>query len=104
MPNLQLPVPEMINTWQFWVVAAACGIICEVLKQVPYIKEHPWILNLANLALGILLLGVLCGFSGENVLFGILASAAAIFAYEMIKNIYRNIVGDEDVKAGGTDD
>ena len=105
--NLQLPVPEMITTWQFWVVAVCCFILSEVLKLIPFIKDNAWIINLANVLFGILLLGAICGFSGENILFGILASAASTLAWEVYKNILSAIVGTKpelDTKAGGTDD
>lgn len=90
---MTFPLPEVVTSWQFWCVAVACYIICEVVKLIPAFTEHPWVVNLLNLIVGIVLIGLLLGWSGENLLFGILASAVADFAYQTFKNLITQFTG-----------
>lgn len=100
---IEIAIPEIVTSWQFWAVAIACYIVCEVVKRVPYIKDRAWIVNVLNLALGIVLMCLILGFDWINVIYGILASAVADIAYQLWKNIVGQIVkvGNGDVDGGG---
>ena len=111
---MNIPIPEVVTTWPFWAVAVACYILCEIIKQIPSIKQsdHGWIVNLCSIVIGVLLLCLLVGWTGENVVFGILAAAASTLAYELWSNILAQIVDkqtpaevhdDGDTKVGGSD-
>lgn len=99
----EIPTPDIIMTWQFWLAAAACWVICEVVKQIPGCPS--WLIGVVNIIVGIILLCLLTGWSGENVVAGILCSAMACFAYEFFKKIVDGIAGSEQPndKLGGTD-
>lgn len=91
---MEITFPDVITTWQFWTVAAACYVLCEIIKQIPSLKgsDHGWIVNLCSIAIGVLLLGLLLGWTGENVVFGILAAATSTLAYELWSNVLKQIV------------
>ena len=106
---MQIPIPEVIFTWQFWITAVAVFILCEIFKQIPAIKNGnvSWVVNLFGILVGVLILCILVGWTGENVVFGILASAASTLAYELWQNILNTVIGKNaelpDTKIGGSD-
>ena len=109
---MNIPIPDVILTWQFWVTGAVVFVLCEVFKQIPYIKagNNSWLVNVFGLVVGVLLLCLLLGFTGQNIVFGVLASAISTLAYEMWQNVLNSIVGkrtatslSDDNKTGGTD-
>lgn len=102
---MEIPIPEVVMTWQFWLSAVACYIVCEVVKRIPVVAARPWIVNIANVVIGILMIGLLMGWSGENVIYGILASGMADIAYQLFKNFINTVVDGPrpDEKSGGTD-
>lgn len=102
---MNFPVPEIISTWQFWAVAVATYVICEVFKQIPYLKngDHGWITNLFGIVVAVILLCALMGWTAENAIYGVLASAAATLAYEIWSNVIANIINNLNGKTGGTD-
>lgn len=104
---MQLPIPDVVMTWQFWAAAVACYIICEAIKRIPYIKGREWIVNIVNLGVGCVLLCLLLGWNWENVIYGVLASAVADIAYQLWSNVINSITGtkpdDNYTKTGGTD-
>ena len=76
---------SVILTWQFWVVAAACGALGEVVKRIPKVPD--WLIPIVNMAFAIVMMIVLLGLDGINVLAGILAAAVATWVYETFKNV-----------------
>lgn len=115
---MQIPIPEIVMTWQFWLTAVIVYILCEIFKQIPLIKdgECGWLVNGFGVIVGALILCLLMGFSWENCIFGILASAASTLAYEIWRNILNSVVGkketipaqnvevqDVEERVGGTD-
>lgn len=114
---MQIPIPEIVMTWQFWIVAVAVFILCEIFKQIPYLKEgaNSWLVNLFGILVGIILLCLLLGWTVENCIFGILAAAASTLAYEIWQNILNQVTSKgipaqnvaikdaDDTKVGGSD-
>ena len=114
---MNIPIPDIITTWQFWVVAVAVYILAEIFKQIPYLKDgnNSWLVNLFSIVIGVILLCLLLGWTAANVVFGILAAAASTLAYEIWQNVLASIVGkketaaaqiespnDDETKVGGT--
>ena len=116
---MEVPVPDIIVTWQFWVTGVAVYILCEIFKQIPSIKDGGWgwVVNIASVFFGSIILCLLLGFTWENLVFGILAAAASTLAYEIWSNVLNSIevakqfkplpasndADADDKKVGGSD-
>lgn len=79
---------SVIMTWQFWVVAAACGALGEVIKRIPNVPD--WLIPIVNVVFSVAMMLVLLGLDGVNVLAGILAASVATWVYETFKNVAKN--------------
>ena len=109
---MEVPVPDVIATWQFWVTAVVVYILCEIFKQIPMLKDGraSWLVNLFGVVVGAIVLCAFLGFTWQNAIFGILASAASTLAYEIWSNILNQVTGDkikkeiseDETKIGGT--
>lgn len=95
---MNIPIPEIIFTWQFWVTGAAVYVLCELFKQIPALKagDLGWVTNLFGIVVGIVLLCLLLGWTGQNVVFGILSASIATLAYELWQNILNSVVGKRE--------
>lgn len=100
---MDIPIPDVVYTWQFWCSAILCYVVCEAIKRIPNIPD--WTINIVNLAVGAVLYVLLVGGWAEpaNYLFGILAASLADIAYQLFKNIVHSVLPDEDIKIGGTE-
>lgn len=101
---MEIPIPEVVFTWQFWLAAVICYVICEAVKRIPNIPS--WFINVANIVVGALVYTALVGgwIDASAYLFGILASSVADLAYQVYKNIFESITGkDHQDKIGGTE-
>lgn len=85
---------SIILTAQFWIVAACCGALGEIIKRIP--KTPDWLIPIVNVVFAVVMMIVLLGLDGMNVLAGILAASVATWAYETFKNVV------EAFKAAGT--
>lgn len=81
---------ELIITWQFLLVAAACGALGVLIKAIPKIPS--WIIPFVNTAFAIVFMMLLCGFTPEYALIGFLAAAVATFVYEYITQLIQNVI------------
>ena len=89
-----IPTPEIIFTWQFWLTAAACWVLCEIVKNIPGCPK--WLVPIVNLVFGVVLLTVLMGWNdGLTLIAGILCSAVADYAFQFFTKIIKGVVGDE---------
>ena len=110
---MEVPVPDVITTWPFWVTAVVVYILCEIFKQIPMLKDGraSWLVNLFGVFVGAIVLCAFLGFTWPNAIFGVLASAASTLAYEVWSNILNQVtsnrvqkqISEDDTKAGGTD-
>lgn len=96
---------QLITSWEFWLVAVACGAIGFVIKQVPKVPD--WAIPIINLIIAPLGMMALCGFTPFYGIVGILAASLATYAYELFHQVIKGLSssnGEVDVKVGGTDD
>lgn len=80
---------DIIMTWQFWLAAAACWAVCEVVKHIPGCPS--WLVGVVNLVFGVVFLSLLLGFSGQNIVAGVLCSAMACYAFEFVTKIVQGV-------------
>jgi hypothetical protein len=78
---------SIIFTYQFWIVAIACGVIAFAFKSIPYLPS--WLIPLVNLVIGGVLMCALLGFSALNLITGILAASAECYAYELFNSSFK---------------
>lgn len=101
---MDFPIPEVVYSWQFWISAVVCYVVCEAVKRIPKIAD--WSINIINLIVGALIYTAFINGWGEpsSYLFGILAASFADIAYQLFKNIVSYAVPTpQDTKTGGTD-
>lgn len=102
---MEIPIPEVVYTWQFWCTAILCYVACEALKMIPCIPG--WTINLANLAVGAILYTILVSgwMDPACYLFGVLAASVADIAYQLWKNTVGMILpsNNDHLKVGGSE-
>lgn len=105
---MEINMPEVVFTWQFWVAGVLCYVVCEAVKRIP--KMSDWGINLINLVVGAIIYTALIGGWADpaNYLFGVLAASVADIAYQLYKNIFNSVstvkeITIDDVNPGGTD-
>lgn len=76
---------SIVLTWQFYLVAACCGALGEVVKRIPHVPS--WLVPVANTLFGVIMMMALLGPTPLNALAGILAASVATFVYEIFKGI-----------------
>lgn len=81
---------SLIITWQFLLVAAACGFIGILIKKIPGIPD--WLIPFINLVFAVLVFMALVGFEVLNGLVGVLAAAVATYVYELFMQIFEVLV------------
>ncbi len=72
-------------SWQFLLVAAACGAFGIIIKQIPRVAS--WIIPIVNAIFAIVAMLLLTGFTVEAALTGFLAAAIATYVYELIVQV-----------------
>lgn len=97
---MDFPIPVVVFTWQFWLTAAICYIVCEAIKRMPNVPA--WFVNIVNIVAGALIYTALVGgwIDASAYLFGILASSVADLAYQLYKNVLNSFATSQ----GGSDD
>lgn len=102
---MEFILPDVVWTWQFWLTALMCYVICEAVKQIPHMTS--WGINLINLVVGAFVYTALIGGwdVAASYMFGIFASAMADFAYQIFSNTYGVFIkkDEEIIKPGGTE-
>lgn len=100
---MDLQIPEVVYTWQFWCAAVLCYVVCEAVKRIPNIPA--WTINIVNLFAGAVIYVLLVGGWADpaNYLFGILAASLADIAYQLFKNIVHSVLPMDEIKIGGSE-
>ena len=78
---------QAILTWQFYLVAACCGALGEIVKRIPHVPT--WLTPITNTLFGVIAMMALLGATPLNALAGILAASVATFVYEIFKGIIK---------------
>lgn len=77
----------ILLTWQFYVIAAACGALGEIVKKIPGVPD--WSIPIINAVFGVAMMLLLVGLDPMCVIAGILSASVATYVYELFKEVVR---------------
>lgn len=87
---------EIFLSTQFILVAAACGILGEVVKKIPNVPN--WIIPIVNLVFAVACMLFLMGLDASSVLYGFLAASVATYIYEAVKGTIEKAFPNNNVE------
>lgn len=87
---------ENLMTYQFILIAALCGVVAFIIKQIP--KVPNWLIPIIILIIGIFAMMAWMGFTVEFLILGALASALECYIYELFTSTMSGIFKQKKVE------